>query len=261
MPKKQAMNLTRMPYLATVVYIVNFIAPDAKIRFKQAEIESAFAGFVSGQSQQTNVSDHEDPSQPRIIFGNDTKSIVFSQVSCQLQMSFSPSSITMGEQLRAVVKNVLEFCHRIEKVVPKDSLNHSGLVYDITFPSDSSVQSLQDYLFERFFKMEKLGRTASSQFNVGFEVDDLYLTLAASVYENRKMELPSVGGAHPVLINILSMPVVAYGLQFKVDLNDRPRHVAGPGSFTPPQHLLDAGDKFIRTQFEKFSGLELGVTS
>lgn len=255
------MTLTRMPYLSTVVYVVNFTEPDAKIRFKQAEIESAFSGFVSGQSHQTNVPDHENPSLARIMLGNDNKSILFSQVSCQLQMSFSPKAITMGEQLRAVVKNVLEFCHRVEKVVPKDSLNHSGLVYDITFPSDSPLQSLQDYLFERFFKVEKLGRPASAQFNLGFEVDDLFLTLASTVYENRKMELPLGGGAHPGLIKILSLPVIAYGLQFKVDINDRPRHIDGPGSFTPPQHLLDAGEKFIRTQFEKFSGLELGVTS
>ena len=250
-----------MPFLSTVVYVVNFTEPDAKIRFKQAEIESAFSGFVSGQSHQTNVPDHENPSQARIIFGNDNKSILFSQVSCQLQMSFSPTDITMGEQLRAVVKNVLDFHQRVQKVVPQDSLNHSGLVYDITFPSDSSVQSLQDYLFERFFKLEKLGRTASAQFTVGFEIDDLFLTLAAIAYENRKMELPVVAGRPTGLINILSMPVVAYGLQFKVDINDRPRHTDGPGSFTHPQHLLDAGEKFIKTQFEKFSGLELGVTS
>ncbi|MDO8048499.1 hypothetical protein O3301_08470 [Janthinobacterium sp. SUN211] len=255
------MTLTRTPYLSTVVYVVNFTEPDAKIRFKQAEIESAFSDFVSGQSHQTNVPDHENPSHARIVFGNNSKSILFSQVSCQLQMSFSPTAISMGEQLRAVVKNVLEFSRRVEKVVPKDSLSHSGLVYDITFPSDSSVQSLQDYLFERFFKIEKLGRTASSQFNVGFEIDDLYLTLTASAYENRKMEVPVAGGAHPALVNILSIPVVAYGLQFKVDINDRPRHIDGPGSLTPPQHLLDAGERFIKTQFEKFSGLELGVTS
>lgn len=251
------MDLTTSPHIGLVVYVANFATIDKKIRFKQAEIEAVFAGFVDEQSQQTNVPDQADPNQARIVLGNETRSLHFSQLACQLQMDFASRKLSFEAQLEVISKNITEFSHRLEKILGPDQLSNSGVVYDISFPSTAPIAELHEYLFDRFVKTPKLGKIAAAQFNVGFEVDGLYLNFAGSVYESRKFEVKAGAPQVQAIVELMKLPVVEYGIQFKIDANDRPRHFGSEGKFTPPIELLKTAQNFIHTQFEDISGLQL----
>lgn len=249
------MNLTKPPRLSTVVYVVSLRAPDTKIRFKQAEIEAAYAGLVPGQSQQTNVPDNADPSQPRIIFANDKKSLAFSQVSFQLQLNFSDSSASLVDQLKAVKKNLNEFRQRTAAFLPDTSLGTSGFVVDLLLSSTHLDNDLQQYIFDTYYKIKPLGKIASAQFSVGFEIGEFFLSISANPYEQRKLDFNNSTSAQDVPIHISKMPVIERGLAFKFDVNDKPRQINTPGIFSPPENLFDIMEDFLNTQFKNFSGL------
>lgn len=252
------MNFTKSPSFASVAYVVGFKTPDSKVRFKQAEIEAAFAGFVNGQSQQTNVPDQADPTQPRILFGNDTKSIAISQIGCQLQMSFAESELSIERQFDVIRKNVIDFFSRASKLFGNDVFRQSGFVVDVAFPSNAPMADLHQYVVDRFYKGVKLGKIASAQFTIGFELDELFLTISSSVYEQRKIEFTANPFGAPTIIDVNSMVVAEYGLTFKVDVNDRPKQKNSNDLLpTRPEELLDKVDDFFRNKFLDFSGLSL----
>jgi len=250
------MNFTKSSHLQAVVYVINFKAPDVKMRFKQAAAEAAFNGLIGGQSQQTNVPDTADPMQARIIFGNEKKSIAISQTSCQLQMNFSDSEHKVDEQLKVVKKNVQDFYKRALQFVDENTFAHSGLVIELAFPSKDPVENLQNYIVDQFYKGEHFGKVASAQFAIGFEKDGLYLTVSSSVYENRRMEISANNNNLPTFIDVSTLPIIDYGLVFKVDVNDRPRQAQNKLGCAPSD-LITAAEDFISNRFEKFSGLTL----
>jgi len=253
------MNLTKKPRLANITYVINFKAPEFKIRFKQAEIEAAFSGYASGQSQQTNIPDDADPAQPRIVWGSDTKQVLFSQSSCQVQMSFPDNNqFTVDQQLQIVRKNVLDFFVKAHAIFKQDSFASNGMVFDVAFPTDAPIAEFQNDCFDKFLKVPKCGKIASAQFTVGYEIDDLYLSVAGSVYERRQFEMKMKGAPQSRLVNIREFPVVEYGLMIKLDVNDRLREKMGLLGIARPEDLLSRAEKFLTSELESFSGKSLG---
>jgi hypothetical protein len=175
------MILTKLPFLSSVAYVLKFRAIDRTVRFKQAQIEAAFSGFLNGQSQQTNVPDQADPNQARIIFGNETKSLAVSQVGCQFSMGFLKSGIPVERQLEICHRNVIDFYQRVNRAFGSDTINQSGLVFEITYASEAPLQNLHQYVADRFYNGPKFGDIASSQFAIGFKKNDLFLNISAGV--------------------------------------------------------------------------------
>jgi hypothetical protein len=251
------MNFTKPPSISSVVYVINFLTRDTKVRFRQAEVETAFAGFIVGQSQQTNIPDHADPAQPRIIFAGESKAIAISQVACQLQMDFSKSGIPIRKQLEIIRKNLSDFSARISNIFDTSNLTQSGLIVDLTFANAGPAQELHEYIADRFYKGAKLGNVVSAQFTVGFEIKDLFVTLSASPYEQRQFDVNLANPSQPTFIDINSMPIVEHGLGFKIDVNDRPRHASRNNSYMLSAGLIDQTEKFITEDFQAFSGLSV----
>ncbi len=254
------MNSTKKPRLISVVYVIHFKTREVSVRFKQAEIEAAFSDFGTGQSRQTNVSDTDDATKPRIIFGNDTKRGVFSQVACQLHLAFPTDKLSLESELEIIRKNVTSFKERVSKVFDSSNFSHSGLVYDIAFPSDTPINELQENCFHKFLAVPQMGKIAAAQFTVGFELDDLYLTVGGSVYENRQVDVTMTAGEQSKTVSILEMPVIEYGMMFKVDINDLIRRKNGGTNISLPEELLSRAEKFITIELETFSGINLRGT-
>ncbi|WP_208278606.1 hypothetical protein [Massilia oculi] len=251
------MTFTNSPSLSSVNYVLKFSTLDRSVRFKQAQVEAAFSGFFKGQSQQTNVPDTVDPNQPRIVFGDETKTLAVSQVGCQLSMSFSESDISIARQLEVSKKNVIEFCDRANRAFGDVITSQSGLVMEITFPSKASSQELHQYIAEKFYSGPKVGEVASSNVTIGFKIKDLFLNFTAGVFEIRRFEFQTPQALANTYIDVESMPVTEHGLAFKIDVNDRPRQQLNGPNLTPPIELIQVIDDFIKNDFSNFSGLKL----
>ncbi|GJI96183.1 hypothetical protein RugamoR57_29010 [Duganella caerulea] len=251
------MNIAEKPYIGSAVYILNFRNPALKVRFEQAQAEAAFAGFVNGQSQQTNVPDSADPNQARLIFQSEKKSIAISQAACQLQLGFHGSGLSFSAQLAALRKNVLEFCRRCYVFRDFSEYALNGLVVEVNFPRQMmDIKSELQILHERFIKTEKLGEVGSFQINLGYKVEDLFLNFSVSPYETRKFEV-SFKMTSPIPdVNLNSLPVIENGLTVKIDVNNMPI-AEKKGSEEMPSQLLSAFDDFVDKKFSSIIGMEL----
>lgn len=246
------------PSIGQATFLLNFREPQQKIRFSQGDAEVAFGSFGAGQSQQTNVLDDADPSLPRIVFVKDRKNIAISQLAVQLTQVYEPNPTnSLSDQYAALTQELLAFHRQALEYKPGKEYSHIAVVLQVNYPSVASTAELHKFVHDKFIAFQlPVGELASVQLTLGYKVNDLFVNIGASVYEARHLEFKNVkpGSATPiaVMLNLEDMKVMSKGVQFTVDVNDRPRHLknrqAGPGS---PKELFDMAAQLLNEQLPK----------
>lgn len=242
---------TSSPTLNSVTFALNFSELDAKVRFKQAQAEDAFAPLVNGQSQQTNIPDAADPTQPRIIFQSEKKTIAISQVGIYLQMNFLDSQLPILKQFEVVEKNVLEFFSRADRFVDASKLSNQGLIVEVCFPTEDSPEVVRAFVHEQFLKMPLKAELGSVHVLVGYKIDGLFVNLSASDYETRDFKVEKTG-----YIRLNDFPVKSYGYMAKIDINNVPSAMQDM-SVGSTAKIFTQLRSFVNTDFKNVFGLDI----
>jgi len=239
-------------YISQAIYVASNEL-DKRIRYKQEQAEEAFSSFISAQSQQTNLPDDFDPTQPRLIFQSGRKQMVISQLASQLSLGFDSSDKGVIPQLDTVLKNVKEAHKKIEHFKGKENLKENALVITISFPSTASRSELSDFIFSRFLKMPKFGEIASSSVKSGYFLESGYfINIETDVYEKRGGHVQVAAGTP---IDIMSLPIIEIGISVKVDLNSKPK-ASEPG-FTNngPDEMIEIMNNYFPGEIYKLLDL------
>jgi hypothetical protein len=246
------------PSIGQATYLLNFREPQQKVRFSQGDAEVAFGSFGAGQSQQTNVLDDADPAMPRIVFVRDRKNISISQMSVNLVQVFEPSPTSnLEDQFAALIEELQNFHRQALEYKPAKEYSHIALVLQVNYPSAATTAELHKFVYDKFIAFQlPVGELASVQLSLGYKVNDLFVNIGASVYEARQFEFKNVkpGSATPisVMLSLEDAKVMSKGVQFTVDVNDRPRHIknrqAGAGS---PEELFGMAAQLLNEQLPK----------
>lgn len=255
------MPSSKTKYLAQVIYVARFREPDATVRFMQADAERAFSPLLNCQSTQTNVPDNFDPNSPRIVFQTGHKTLVISQVACQLSLNFEKGVMPFDRQLDVARKNIIDFNSRLTTFKTREAFIESAFVMNINIPSDLSQQEMHNHLAERFLKSDPLGELASFSLKVGYKTpENLFLNLETDVYEMRRAEMPTPdpSGA-PTFMLIDEFPIVEKGFGVKLDVNDKPRMLQNKTYVTTgPEELISRAFAFVNEQLDEEMGFEHG---
>ncbi|MFJ3112322.1 hypothetical protein [Pseudomonas putida] len=233
-------------YISQAIYLVSN-KPDPKVRFKQESAEEAFSAFLSAQSQQTNLPDDFDPSQPRLIFQNPPKQLIISQIACQLSLGFEPAQKPLSDQLNIVINNIREVHKKIVKFKGIENLRENAAIISLSIPSKASREDLSGYLFDRFVKLPKYAEVASTSVKAGYLLQsNNFLNIDTDVYEKR-------GGmiAAGQTIDMMSLPIVEEGITIKVDLNSRPKLNLPGYQNEGPEELITLINEYIPSQVQQ----------
>jgi hypothetical protein len=214
-------------YLAHVLYAVQFDR-DSQIRLKQGEFERAFGGLFTGkQSVNTNAPDEASPSSPRFIYSTSHVQLTLSQNALQLSMRFDRTGPPFSEQLRIAKRKVDDLERSTKQFLAGRAHRDSGVILTVDYPTQTSVTDLSQYLFDRFLKFKPLGTPASTAFTVGFRSErSFYENVNVSIYEIREgpaaaaVRLPAM---LQINLDIESMRASEHGIEYKIDVNDKPR--------------------------------------
>lgn len=255
------MPSSKTKYLAQVIYVARFRERDATVRFMQADAERAFSPLLNCQSTQTNVPDNFDPNSPRIVFQTGHKTLVISQVACQLSLNFEKGAMSFDRQLDVARKNIIDFNSRLTTFKTRETFIESAFVININVPSDLTQQEMHNHLAKRFLKSDPLGELASFSLKVGYKTpEDLFLNLETDVYEMRRAEIltPDSSGA-PTFMLIDDFPIVEKGFGVKLDVNDKPRMLQNKTYVTAgPEELVTRAFAFVNDQLDEEMGFEHG---
>lgn len=222
-------------YISQAIYLAGNEL-DKRIKYKQELADEIFGTFVSASSQQTNLPDDFDPSQPRLIFQGPKKQIIISQISSQLSMGFDAASRDISEQFEIVLKNSREMHSRSEKFSGRDKLKESALVVTLSFPSTANRAELSTFIHSKFVKFAPISDVASSSVKVGYLAkDNLFLNIEVDVYERREGILAS-NITSPN--DILKLPVVEMGINVKLDINSKPQTSLASFSNEGPEQII-----------------------
>jgi len=246
------MNFTSGPQVS-FAHVLNFVALEKRVRFDQATAEEAFGEIVGVQSQQTNIPDEFDPTQPRIMFPSERKSIWISQAACQLSLTFDLSENSYAKALPVVQEDIHTFATRATRFRSAPHFGAQALVLELRYASEETGDDLSQYLHTRFIKTNAIGAPASFQLQLGYKYDDLYLNLMCSPYETRK--LPDVGPTMSFL-RADTLPVIERGIQIRIEANN----ILSSGSSdisVVPKELLNVVEKFVKEHFTNIVGLPI----
>lgn len=250
---------SKTKYLAQVIYVARFRERDATVRFMQADAERAFSPLLNCQSTQTNVPDNFDPNSPRIVFQSGHKTLVISQVACQLSLNFEKGAMPFERQLEVARKNIIEFHSRLTTFKSRETFMESAFVININVPSDLTQQEMHNHLADRFLKSDPLGELASFSLKVGYKTpENLFLNIETDVYEMRRAEMPipDPSGA-PTIMLIEELPIVEKGFGVKLDVNDKPRILQNKTYVTAePEELITRAFTFVNEQMDQEMGFE-----
>lgn len=242
-------------YVSHAAYLMTFKKLDEQVRFKQAQAEKAFGGFFHGQSIQTNVPDDFDPNAARILFNSAPKSLAISKASCQLNFGFEPS-LDLSKQIEVVRKNIADFHSRAFAFKEQSEFGLNALVIGLQFRSTAGKDALHGYLYNQLIKVSPVGKLASLAVNFGFEVEQKFINVEASVYELRRADFKGQPGTQ-IVVNILDVPVVEEGISFKIDVNNRPKVQANPTAAPEdPRVLFDLAIKFMKHDLPNIAGIK-----
>lgn len=242
------------PTIAQFTYVIHFKDLEEKIRFAQGDAEVAFGSFGAGQSQQTNVPDGSDPTVPRILFVKGNRNIAISPHAVQLQHTFPANvkSPPLESQFRELTDEVRAFhAQALDFQRSGREYGHVALVVVVNYPSDAETAELHQYFFDRFLSVEPLGDLASVSFATGFRSGDFFLNLNGAVYELRQfdMKLEKPGFINPanLVLGGKESKVLSKGVQFTVDVNDRPRWMppSRANDLAKPEQVLDLARDLI----------------
>lgn len=244
-------------YISHALSLVSFKVVEEKIRLRQADAERAFGPMLNVQSQQTNVPDAADPNTPRIVFSTGNNALSISQIGCQLDLGFERNGAVLEEQLATVQELVNQFYRCVLNFKPEADLGGVALVIDVNFPTSLGKTAMQQHLYDRFFvKRSEPGTLASLTFQIGYETPERYfLNFTANVYELRALQFDS-NTPRPEIINVLDVPVVEEGFGIKIDVNDRPRAMAGLYKVEPPDELISKTFAFVRSTGHEILGFD-----
>lgn len=245
------------PFIGQATFLLNFRELQKKIRFSQGDAEVAFGSFGAGQSQQTNVPDEADPNLPRIFFVKERKNISISQMMVQFaQSAESGFGKSLEEQFNSLAGQLLAFHRQALEFKPAQEYSHVALVLHVNYPSGASTAELNKFVHDKFVSFQfPVGELASVQLTVGYKVDDLFVNFGASVYEARHFDMTVKAGTAvqmPSLLHLEDMKVSARGVQFTIDINDRPLHLKNRKiGAVPPDELLNKAAQMLMEQLPK----------
>lgn len=226
---------------------------DKRIRYKQEAAEECFRSFFTAQSQQTNVPDDFDPTQPRLIFQAPHKQLLLSQVSSQLTLGFDSASKRIDQQLEIITKNFKDIHSRIENFKTKQELKECALVVVMSFPSTESRVDLSEYIYNKFLTIKPLADIASTSIKAGYQLKSgIFLNLEIDVYEKRRGEIQS----HQMVFNISDLPVIEVGISVKIDINNRPQSQQAGYENPGPHKLLELMSDYMKKDIYTLMGFE-----
>ncbi|WP_223555310.1 hypothetical protein [Pseudomonas sp. BF-R-01] len=235
-------------YISQAIYLVSNVL-DKRIRYRQEEAENSFSSLIAAQSQQTNLPDDFDPSQPRLVFQSAQKQMVVSQIACQLSLGFESATKGVDNQLEIIIKNVRDAHKKIEGFKGKESLRESALVIVLSFPSDSSRSDLGEFIFSKFVKMPRYAEVASTSVKTGYLLPNgIFLNIEADIYEKRGGPIQVTAGAS---VDLLSLPIVEMGVSVKLDINTRPQALSECFANPGPEELISLVQKYCPSEIYK----------
>ena len=229
-------------YISQAVYLASNVI-DKRVRYKQELAEGCFGSAISSQSQQTNLSDDDDPAQPRIIFQAPHKQLLLTQIASQLVLSFETRDKSVAEQCEIITKNVKDVHSRIAKFKPQTELKENALVTTLSFPSDASREDLGSHIYNKLISLSPISTVASTGVKIGFELKNkIYQNIEIDVYEKRRGEIKSP----MTFIDINSFEIVETGISVKLDFNNKLQSLE-PGYSNPgPAELLELFSQYIQ---------------
>ena len=216
---ENAMVDLKKAYINQAILLSQHVMDD-RVRFRQEEAEKAFGSVLNVQSHQTNLPDDFDPNAPRFVFQSSGKQLLLSKVAVQAVFGFEDSAKSLKEQMSIIQKNFAKVSERIPQF--QTPTGEVGFVLNINIPSLEDRVTLSDAVFNRYLKIPKIHKVASTSFKVGFETEDcLFVNFEVDVYELKRLEMQL--GVFPQAIDFSKLPINQMGYGIKVDINNKPR--------------------------------------
>lgn len=212
----------RQPYIAQASCVASF-AVDKEIRYKVKEVERAFHNVVSGEVANTNVSDSMPPPIPRLTLESGPKQLAISQLSAQLQLSFSDKSKSVKETYEIIAKNALQFWDAICELKQPSDRRDVGVVLKINCPSTLTKEKVAQTIQEKYTKLPMLGQLVNAQLSFGFLVaeTEIFRNVSVGVYQIRKGAIEGRSG-EMISIDLETLEIVEHGFEIKMDVNTKP---------------------------------------
>lgn len=247
-------------YISEVICIAQFKNIDVKIRHKIGDAEEAFKGMFPEQSQQTNVPDHFDPNQPRLIFHAGKKQLFISQASCQLKLSFDHDDKDINSQFSIIKKNLALFQNELTKFKSINEWNECAIVMNISIPSNEEKESILRHVYDNFFKTNKedeFGSLASISFKAGYKTKEkLYLNYEIDVYELQKIEFSGpIPANQNILLDAKNLTMVERGIGVRLDINNRPKTESESYVYSGIDEFIPIVSEFFNKKIDKLLGV------
>jgi hypothetical protein len=214
-------------YVAQATFVANF-DQDSGIRYRVAEIESAFRSVCVAQAVSTNVPDSAPGAIPRFTIQSGPKTVSVSQVSAQLDLDFSEQRKSLKNTFDIIEKNVSAFWSGMLSLKRVSEVRHGGLVLTVNFPSQLSREEICATILDRYAKVPTRGQPATAAIQFGYLDTELHLfnNVSLAQYEIRQGLVQGPVGARQLEIDVSSIPVREQGFETKVDINSRPMTTA-----------------------------------
>ncbi len=219
-------------YIANVQYVISFTR-NVNIRTRQFDIENALKSIIKVPSVNSNLPDDFNPSMARIMIEDPHIAIQVSQLNAQLTIKVDNNNSKPLDVIKNSILSKLElFETGIEAIVGPTTISEQGVVVSMHYPAGSDVAiepSLQKFLYERFFNAEPFTKfhgavIKNSMYQLGFKSEeDFVINYSGFVYQN--FDIPPLAGQPGAAgwINVMDYPIREYGIEFRVDVNNRLR--------------------------------------
>lgn len=246
------------PKITGIQYVLAFPEPILDIRFNQQLIEKFFRVFMDGQSTQTNVPDDFEPNAPRLIFTKNKQQLLVSQTQCTLAFDFKDSRLDNNDALKVAFGRINDFNALAFSAFEKSGFEHNALVVTVEQRTSVPQSEIQELIFEKFIKSPRIGPVASVEAKLGFVVDNHYVNIAASMFEERVAEFNSSDHSRMNFFRVEKMKLVGYGILYTLDVNSRLKISEGVRlEENSCKNLIEIFSTFAERDFPNFIGEKL----
>lgn len=231
-------------FISELIYAISY-EKDEGVRLKSREIESSFRNLFKVQSQQTNTPDSADPAQPRIVFSEERKLLMVTQIGVQINVVF-----TQDDKEKDVITQISKYCHDVYNAtvgfrgaVP---ITESGIVVSVGYPSLRSQEEVITDLFGHFSKVSLPGKAVSFSMKLGYDSGDGYfVNLEPAYYQLREQEIHPSQAGKGQKIKVSDMKLVSSGYEIKIDINNKPTVARGSDYDKSPEPILGKFKEFL----------------
>lgn len=213
----QVLSLVDAPYVSNVICVISH-SLDARVRYKVEEAERTFGRHLGGVVKSTNVDLKAPAELPRLSLVRGDRVVTIANDRIQITLSYRGRKQPVDEVIGSIERNLYQFYEATVEFRGGGDIGQIGIIVELAHPSRASKEELFQLLADCLYAGPRIGELASLELSIGFKTDGLFLNFGASVYELRVGRVDEL----PPHIDFSNLSVDEFGLNVKIDVNDRP---------------------------------------